>query len=1159
MAENTEQQQPGQGLGEMLEQTTASHAEAHTVPRTGGQELPMAGMMETLLPKKPAPAPAPVSAAQGGTLDNNARLHAPTPIDIDPPPLQDVKPLSEPVTVHAPASSAQPKPSPAPTPAASAAAPSQSTIVGVVPAPDSQPEPVQIPAMATPAPEPVQPKIPDVDDMPDARIDSEPTRPVVAMPSEQEPVTTPETAETESFPTLNLSALTEAKAEPEIIEDDLTLEPEPIEEFEPEPVSDDEATPLMEVPGDDIESPESPEELPSLLLDSEPEEPDTDQPMVEEPVAELEDIPEEEAEEKKEVFKQEVLAPAPEAVAKGSGENPKAEGYVKNEFFVSEGAEDPWILPAAATAGLSSNQKKRRALGKLDIGIWSTFTTVFFFLALLVLGGAGIAWTMRGAIGDKIEARLAKKVEDAGYFVSYNGWSYDPVRGLVLEGVTVFENAEKVIPYAKIDNVGLNTDVLTLWKTKDPLSLKKTVSFRDSHLVLYDQGAEVANFQKLKGSLVLDRNQIGLEDLKGQIEGALFEVEGDVLLRSDSSAISLWYSKPSSEATSDGILLAQNDSIILKDSDPASLVEEEAPKPMFAPRTDILIPNPEPGPVTEKKPATAPVPEIVTEPVGDEEPVTEIVAESPVIDEVPTLPVDETESSTVPSIIEIPPADMVSSEPGFPQPPTAAISRGDDGELPSLAFLGDFTRFFKIRSGDNLPLVTSQVKVDLSNGDEPKVKATGRLTGDSITLDETAVAGITFNGVDVPYSYDHETGILDLPGFTAGHRDGRIAGDAFYEVDQEILHLSEVRSDLDLVALLTEVNPDMKEAFQKIKFLDAPEIYITKGKVPIARPLGGEVDFSYEQWSGLVIQTENKKLSINEIRGDFKLASGALSTSRLNAKVLDGVIDAVGSLRLTDPVYPFNGSIKARGIPMESIGEYAGINNEYMSGTLNLDYQGIVAKEINRMGGNGRVDLQNSQLYKVPVIGPIQRLLGAAIPVFNDRNTSAVFGHFIIESGVLMTSDLLVRSDGTKVAVKGQADLSRQLTAFSAKASLDGPLGIATGLIEEQIQVEGRGPLHSPQISLKGGALPAGFSDENIKNMLGMTDGTAEALTAMMQEIAAGSGGLGGVINGVGGVRTSTGQTGNSVDSAASLIDGLKKRDANSISNGIQGLLGRGQ
>ncbi|MDF1756087.1 MAG: AsmA-like C-terminal region-containing protein [Verrucomicrobiales bacterium] len=1245
-----------QGFGEMMDHAPVSHTEialSATERAAQREPAPMAGMMETMLTKptpevqpepvpqpaptpvaQPAPAPAPQPEAPTpqvrevtGTLDLSARLLAPTPLDIDPPPLADVKPLSEPVAVKA-ETQAEPMveqvqpdvPSPPLSSVVEDVAQHVAEANAAQPVPhishpvqQSAPESVAqtvveepvIPAETAPEPALVSvaeiPAEPEPEVMPAPRIEEESTAKVQVMPEPgmpEEPA--PEVPDNNAGLSLSLDSLYNRVAEPDptpelepapAIEDPVPSEEALTGEYEPESVAPEEDAPLLEAAAEELVSSDETEAEP-LLLSPEPE-------VIEELVEPLEveetgeeesavdSAPEEEEEKPKAVFQQETLKPdshiTQSVMTVG---DPKAGRYVKNEFFVSEGAEDPWILPAAATVGLGSNSKKRRNLfGKVNVGIWSTFTSIFFFGTLIAIGGLAIAWSMRGAIGDKIEARLAEKVEAAGYYTSYEGWDYDPVRGLVLQGVTVFENANKVIPYAKVDNIGLNTDIMTLFKTRDPLSLKKTISFRESNLILFNEGAEVASFKKLKGSLELDQNQISLENLKGQLEDTLFEIEGDVILSDNSNTISLWDTEYSSSsvatsfADSGSVLgrtskwyqsanrsvvkaaqLAQADSIILRDHNPAEVVEDIAKesKPMFAPRTDIVIPTEVIDPV-EEPPAAEPE---VAEPTQEED-VVEVIRDE--IEEIPMPTAPETTSS-VPDKIDIRSADIVSSEPIVPSLDDDLLSSTSAGTLPSLAFLRDITQYLKIESGGALPLLTSEIAVDLSEKDLPKIKAKGRLTGESITMKETAFAGITLKNVDAPYSYDHESGVLDLPGFTVSHGPGgNLAGSARLNLADQYIDLTEVRSSLDLIGLITALDPEMAAGFQHLTFHDSPKIHVISGRVPLANPLEGTIDFAYDQWAGITYISEGKELTIKEIRGNFKLADSTLSVPGLNAKVLDGDVAAVGKLKLNDPAYPFTGNLKVRGLPMTSIAEYADIESQYMNGSMNLDYQGTVAKEFPRMGGSGFVELEDSQLYKVPVIGPIQRLLGAAIPVFGAQNDSMVAGNFVIDTGVLMTSDLQVRSDGTKVLVKGQADLTRKLTAFSAKASLDGSLGMATGLIEEHIEVEGRGNLYSPQIRLKGGALPGGFSSEGIRNMLGITDGSAEAMQAMMQEIASGSGGIGGLINGVGGVRVpaSGSQPASNAQKAAgeasSILNGIKNGDTSAISSGLQGLLQKRQ
>ncbi len=862
-------------------------------------------------------------------------------------------------------------------------------------------------------------------------------------------------------------------------------------------------------------------------------------------------------------------------------EDPLAKGYVKNEFFVSEGAEDPWILPGMARAKSSNQPKSRQAAASRKVKIWNILTSIFFFGGILLLVFCLIAWLARGAIAKNVENRIAAKVEEAGLFIDYDSWKYDPVRGIVLQDLTVFENSEKVIPYAKVDNIGLNTDFMSLWKTRDIAGARNTVSFKDSALQLYDQGETVAQFQALRGAIELEmsENQIDVNDLEGQLEGLRFELDGGLVLPApaaegettasiyDAASAS---SSPSSSSLAElaqslSVQTAEKAQVILNDAAPkvrevdpseGRILEESADilpgdepdtgapdepfVPMFAPRKDIVIPGLEEiKQKAEEKAqdiqdevdaAKAKVEETVDQissevPSAVKDMISQPAAEQPVAPTIgETAPGTEVEPTPIEPVVA---PSITSSEPLTPEAveePKKAPAKpktknpGEPIELPSLAFLRDITPFLKITSSGDLPLLTSQFDADLSDSADQKIQASGRLSGSSVTMQETLMQGISFHSVNVPYRYDHNSQNLLLNGFSAGYgTSGALGGNAQYNLARQLLTVENLRSDIDLISLLTEFDPEMKKTLSSLTLIDRPEIHISKGLFPIQQPLAGTANFTYRQDAGMLIKTGDKSLPISSIRGNFKLANSVLQVPNLVAKVLDGPTEASGVLKLTDPTFPFKGKVNVSNLPLPSIAKYANVDSKYLSGLLNIDFDGTASKELSQLSGKGNVTLRNSQLYKVPVIGPIQRLLGAAIPVFGSADRgSGVEGTYLIEKGVLMTNDLMVRSDGTKVAVKGQADLSRQLTAFSARASLEGPLGMATGLASEMIEVEGRGPLQKPQIRLKGGSLPTAFAGEAAQKLLGMSDGSMEAMKAVMEDVASG-GGVSALLNSVGG------------------------------------------
>ena len=261
-------------------------------------------MMETRIPQQdPEPLSLEPVVSSAQTLDNDVILASPTPIDLDPPPLVDVKPLSQPVATQ---SVAEPEPE----------------LVSVP----------EVPVPVMPEPRVVLPEVEPKDAFVEPLLES--VKPVSDSVPPLEPYA-------DDVPELTLPVAEE--------------DPDSLPELELEPLA--EEPPLMDVP--DIMD-ESPEEksmgLPPLLLNPEPEElpperEESDLPPVTEPV-----IEESDAFPDKSITPEEVLSHV--GTEQPVSAEAKSEGYVKNEFFVSEGAEDPWILPWLCRARIHPQPEK---------------------------------------------------------------------------------------------------------------------------------------------------------------------------------------------------------------------------------------------------------------------------------------------------------------------------------------------------------------------------------------------------------------------------------------------------------------------------------------------------------------------------------------------------------------------------------------------------------------------------------------------------------------------------------------------------------------------------------------------------------------------------------------------------------------------------------
>ena len=391
--------------------------------------------------------------------------------------------------------------------------------------------------------------------------------------------------------------------------------------------------------------------------------------------------------------------------------------------------------------------------------------------------------------------------------------------------------------------------------------------------------------------------------------------------------------------------------------------------------------------------------------------------------------------------------------------------------------------FEKMEDGEN-----PRIDLNIDLGSDLSLVATGRFSGRGFKWQ-----GIPLDLVGVTFDYSQKLDVIDIIDAQIGYGGNSINAKAQMLLGKNRLENLNITSNANLVELVSHFAPEIEDKLAGIQMLDNPTIGAT-GSLDLNDPLASTITVDYQHWKGFTVNVDEKILPIRGINGQLILNNNEVSVSKispLRATVLDGeVVMNINSFKLNDPTLPFRGVIEISQLPVNKAAFFITGQSSELTGLFSGTFRGKGAiHDLTQLNGSGDLKIDGGKLYKMPVIGPIQKLLATVIPIFGNRERSALTAKFDATTGIIITNDLLIRSDGTKVKVSGSVDLTKQTTKFNAKANLDGPLGLATGLAAEMLIIEGSGTINEPNIRLAG--VPEGLSGlageglEAVENLLG--------------------------------------------------------------------------
>lgn len=439
-------------------------------------------------------------------------------------------------------------------------------------------------------------------------------------------------------------------------------------------------------------------------------------------------------------------------------------------------------------------------------------------------------------------------------------------------------------------------------------------------------------------------------------------------------------------------------------------------------------------------------------------------------------------------VVKLPDKDAVTSA-----APGVAVA-GETASSPLAAV--DFSAFrafapwFTFEStGGEPPLLSLSFAMDAREPDLATIE--GTLGGSLVKWH-----GVELASLSAAFRIDPKSGELRFPNVQAGFGDGLIGAVLAVDMASQTLKIERLQSTVDLSALLTAYDSSWGETFKNVKFVDAPTVQVT-GEVPLAEPVNARLEIRYEHLQGIVHGGAGRELPLSDIRGKFTYDRGALETNDAAARLFGGVVSVNGATNIVREKRPFTGLVELTGVSLKDATAWFGQEATGLSGRLFLTFRGTGNAEVSSINGGGNLRIEEAELPSFPVVGKVQALLGGIVPAFGIRGGGTLSGAYILESGVLVTSDLTVRNGGVRIITNGNLNFASQGVSFVSTAELEPSLAAVTGLKDKAIQVEGSGPLREPVLKLR--QFPVDFAASNLAQVLGTT---LETITSLKDLVA---------------------------------------------------------
>lgn len=351
--------------------------------------------------------------------------------------------------------------------------------------------------------------------------------------------------------------------------------------------------------------------------------------------------------------------------------------------------------------------------------------------------------------------------------------------------------------------------------------------------------------------------------------------------------------------------------------------------------------------------------------------------------------------------------------------------------------------------------------------------------------------GVSCHSLVAHATYVAADGILDVDSFQSTHGEGQISGTFSYYTTTGEISLAQIQSTVDPLTILSEFDPALATPYAGITFLQPPSLLLS-GTIPLDAPKRCKITIACQRLAGVTWKQEDRSITVNDLRGTGVLSDGTLQMDELAASIWGGAALVKGTLRVVEPELPFSGLIEVRGASLATFAGSFGTVPEGLNGELDVNFRGVGYRDPAKIRGGGQMEIRDATLGTFPAVGPVQATLGRIVPALSFTGEGSLRGAYIVEAGVLVTSDLKVENQSAILTLNGSLNLSKQETDFTAVARLQPPLAAATGLVDKTIKVTGSGPLGSPTLKIK--EFPLEFAGESLGSVLGTTPETLALL-----------------------------------------------------------------
>ncbi len=299
--------------------------------------------------------------------------------------------------------------------------------------------------------------------------------------------------------------------------------------------------------------------------------------------------------------------------------------------------------------------------------------------------------------------------------------------------------------------------------------------------------------------------------------------------------------------------------------------------------------------------------------------------------------------------------------------------------------------------------------------------------------------------------------------FRIEREEGHLDGDLVHvRGGEKLVDVEGVRGQAYPAEVAAYFAPKTAAALGRYRFL-APPLVTLDGVIDSGGRFRTQLVSTFKSSGAATFQLFKRELPVAAPEGRIAIDGTELGLE-LETGLLGGTANYTGRFGLGPRKGNFAGDLDAEGIDFGQLAALYEIPTQTrgtLSGQLAFD---VPASAPERWSGTGAARLVDGNVFAIPVMGPISRLINGVFAKPNAGYSVATeaSASFEMKQGVIHSSDFKALTPGFTLSAKGQIDTVAKELDIDAEMNARGPLRIVGWPLSKLLKYKGEGPVSDP-------------------------------------------------------------------------------------------------